>query len=71
MKFFFKQMLKIEEQKSFIPKKKYEIKAMSELASISKQTNFVYCPNFQRRFCIERGKFFNRASTNQIATSIR
>ena len=54
-------MLKIEEQKSFIPKKKYEIKAMSELASISKQTNFVYCPNFQRRFwCNE-----SRATTDK------
>ena len=50
---FFKQILKVsafclEKQKSFIPKRNVK------LLSISKQKSFVYRPNFQWRFWLER-----------------
>ena len=54
-KFFFKQMLNIsffylEKQKSFIPKKKYELSQEWTGFNI-KTTSCVYWPNFQQWFC--------------------
>ena len=59
-KFFFKHMLKISAFYLVKQKNLFLTKIWFRLLSISKQKNFVYWPNFQRRFWLHLKRFSSK-----------